>query len=67
MLLTFDPPKPITTEDESASVRAPATNNLHIATGDGGGGNDQAPGHIEPGGNAQSLTTLLRQNAPHPH
>jgi len=41
------------------SPRAGDANNLYIATGDGGGGNDQGPGHIEPGGNAQSLTTLL--------
>ncbi len=41
------------------SPRADDANNLYIATGDGGGGNDQGPGHIEPGGNAQSLATLL--------
>ncbi len=41
------------------SPRAGDANNLYIATGDGGGANDQGPGHIEPGGNAQSLTTLL--------
>ena len=34
-------------------------NNLYIATGDGGCCNDQGDGHFEPGGNAQSLTTLL--------
>ena len=28
-------------------------------TGDGGNGNDQGTGHIEPGGNAQNLGTLL--------
>ena len=33
--------------------------NLYIATGDGGGANDQGEGHIEPGGNAQNTTTLL--------
>ncbi|MEY2544573.1 MAG: hypothetical protein QOE81_2034 [Verrucomicrobiota bacterium] len=33
--------------------------NLYIATGDGGNGDDQGPGHIEPGGNAQNITTLL--------
>src|SRR5262249_24880899 len=33
--------------------------NLYIATGDGGNANDQGPGHIEPGGNAQSTQTLL--------
>jgi glucose/arabinose dehydrogenase len=33
--------------------------NLYIATGDGGNGDDQGPGHIEPGGNAQSTVTLL--------
>src|SRR6266550_710430 len=41
------------------SSRAGDANNLYIATGDGGGANDQGTGHIEPGGNAQSLTTLL--------
>ena len=41
------------------SPRAGDANNLYIATGDGGGGNDQGTGHIEPGGNAQNLTTLL--------
>jgi glucose/arabinose dehydrogenase len=41
------------------SARAGDANNLYIATGDGGGANDQGTGHIEPGGNAQSLTTLL--------
>jgi glucose/arabinose dehydrogenase len=41
------------------SPRAGDANNLYIATGDGGGGNDQGTGHIEPGGNAQSKTTLL--------
>src|SRR5882762_1368161 len=39
------------------SPRVGDANNLYIATG--GGANDQGPGHIEPGGNAQSLTTLL--------
>jgi hypothetical protein len=32
---------------------------LYVAVGDGGNGNDQGTGHIEPGGNAQNLTTLL--------
>ena len=32
---------------------------LYIANGDGGAGNDQGTGHIEPGGNAQNLTTVL--------
>jgi len=41
------------------SPRAGDDHNLYIATGDGGGGNDQGTGHIEPGGNAQNLTTLL--------
>jgi glucose/arabinose dehydrogenase len=41
------------------SPRAGDANNLYIATGDGGGGNDQGTGHIEPGGNAQSKATLL--------
>ena len=33
--------------------------NLYITTGDGGSAYDQGTGHIEPGGNAQSLVTLL--------
>ena len=48
------------------SPRAGDDHNLYIATGDGGNSNDQdpspapdPPGHIEPGGNAQNLTTLL--------
>ncbi|HJT82079.1 MAG TPA: PQQ-dependent sugar dehydrogenase [Chthoniobacterales bacterium] len=41
------------------SPRIGDRNNLYIATGDGGGGNDQGTGHIEPGGNAQSNITLL--------
>jgi glucose/arabinose dehydrogenase len=30
---------------------------LYLATGDGGNANDVGPGHLEPGGNAQNLTT----------
>ncbi len=41
------------------SPRANDDHNLYISTGDGGGSNDQGTGHIEPGGNAQSLATLL--------
>ena len=41
------------------SPRSGDDNNLYIATGDGGSGNDQDVGHLEPGGNAQSNTTLL--------
>ena len=59
-LLTFDHPQ---TNHNGGwigfSPRAGDANNLYIATGDGGGANDQGTGHIEPGGNAQSLTTLL--------
>jgi len=33
--------------------------NLYICSGDGGGSQDNEPGHIEPGGNAQSTETLL--------
>jgi glucose/arabinose dehydrogenase len=32
---------------------------LYLATGDGGNANDVGPSHIEPGGNAQNLTTPL--------
>ena len=32
---------------------------LYLGTGDGGGANDSGVGHLEPGGNAQSLTTAL--------
>jgi glucose/arabinose dehydrogenase len=41
------------------SPRAGDQGNLYIATGDGGAANDAGTGHIEPGGNAQNLTTLL--------
>lgn len=41
------------------SPRPNDDHNLYIATGDGGNGDDQGPGHIEPGGNAQNKTTLL--------
>jgi glucose/arabinose dehydrogenase len=65
--LTFDHPQ----SNHNAgwigfSPRANDDHNLYIATGDGGNGNDQdpvptpsPPGHIEPRGNAQNLTTLL--------
>jgi glucose/arabinose dehydrogenase len=32
---------------------------LYLATGDGGNANDVGPSHIEPGGNAQNLTTVM--------
>jgi glucose/arabinose dehydrogenase len=32
---------------------------LYLATGDGGNANDVGPSHIEPGGNAQNLSTAL--------
>ena len=41
------------------SPRAGDANNLYIASGDGGSGDDVGDGHIEPGGNAQNPTTLL--------
>ena len=41
------------------SPRLGDDHNLYIATGDGGNGDDQGTGHIEPGGNAQNKTTLL--------
>lgn len=41
------------------SPRAGDSSNLYIATGDGGAGNDQGPGHIEPTGNAQNTGSLL--------
>jgi len=41
------------------SPRTGDDHNLYIATGDGGAGNDQGTGHIEPGGNSQSKKTLL--------
>ena len=41
------------------SPRSGDDHNLYIATGDGGNGDDQGTGHIEPGGNAQNNTTLL--------
>jgi glucose/arabinose dehydrogenase len=60
ILLTFDHPQANHNGGWIGfSPRAGDANNLYIATGDGGGANDQGTGHIEPGGNAQSLTTLL--------
>jgi glucose/arabinose dehydrogenase len=60
ILLTFDHPEANHNGGWLAfSPRAGDTNNLYIATGDGGAANDQGPGHIEPGGNAQSIATLL--------
>jgi glucose/arabinose dehydrogenase len=41
------------------SPRPGDESNLYIATGNGGGANDQGSGHIEPGGNAQNNATLL--------
>ena len=41
------------------SPRPGDAGNLYITTGDGGAGNDQASGHIEPGGNAQNTSALL--------
>lgn len=41
------------------STRPGDERNLYIATGDGGNGYDQGIGHIEPGGNAQNITTAL--------
>ena len=59
-LLTFDQPQ----NNHNGgwigfSPRVGDEGNLYIATGDGGNANDQGPGHIEPGGNAQNTTTLL--------
>jgi glucose/arabinose dehydrogenase len=59
-LLSFDQPE---TNHNGGwigfSPRVGDDHNLYIATGDGGAGNDQGTGHIEPGGNAQNKTTLL--------
>jgi glucose/arabinose dehydrogenase len=41
------------------SPRPGDTNNLYVALGDGGNGNDQGTGHFEPGGNAQNPNILL--------
>lgn len=60
VLLTFDHPE--TNHNGGWIGFSPRTgddNNLYITTGDGGNGNDQGAGHIEPGGNAQNNTTLL--------
>lgn len=60
ILLTFDHPEQ--NHDGGWIGFSPRPNddhNLYIATGDGGNANDQGTGHIEPGGNAQNLTTLL--------
>ena len=59
-LLTFDQPESNHNGGWIGfSPRPGDEGNLYIATGDGGASNDQGPGHIEPGGNAQNLTTLL--------
>lgn len=60
VLLTFDHPQ--ANHDGGwigFSPRPDDDHNLYIATGDGGNGNDQGTGHLEPGGNAQNTTTLL--------
>lgn len=59
-VLTFDQPQ----NNHNAgwigfSPRPGDAGNLYIASGDGGNANDVGPGHIEPGGNAQSTQTLL--------
>jgi glucose/arabinose dehydrogenase len=60
ILLSFDHPQANHNGGWIAfSPRPGDDNNLYIATGDGGGANDQGNGHIEPGGNAQNNTTLL--------
>jgi glucose/arabinose dehydrogenase len=60
LLLTFDHPQGNHNGGWIGfSPRSGDGNNLYIATGDGGGANDQGSGHLEPGGNAQSNTTLL--------
>lgn len=41
------------------SPRAGDENNLYLASGDGGGANDQGTGHFEPNGNAQYTGNLL--------
>jgi hypothetical protein len=60
ILLTFDHPESNHNGGWIGfSPRSNDDHNLYIATGDGGNANDQGTGHIEPGGNAQNLTTLL--------
>ena len=60
VLLTFDHPQANHNGGWIGfSPRIGDDHNLYVATGDGGAGNDQGTGHIEPGGNAQNLTTLL--------
>jgi Glucose / Sorbosone dehydrogenase/FG-GAP-like repeat len=60
ILLTFDHPEANHNGGWIGfSPRANDANNLYIATGDGGAGNDAGAGHIEPGGNAQNKGTLL--------
>ena len=62
ILLAFDHPE--TNHNGGWIAFSPRPNddhNLYIATGDGGSSNDSdgGVGHIEPGGNAQNLTTVL--------
>ncbi|MBA2435936.1 MAG: PQQ-dependent sugar dehydrogenase [Chthoniobacterales bacterium] len=60
ILLSFDQPQ---TNHNGGwigfSPRTGDVENLYIGMGDGGASNDAGTGHIEPGGNAQNLTTLL--------
>lgn len=60
VLLTFDHPEANHNGGWIGfSPRSGDDHNLYVATGDGGNGNDQGNGHIEPGGNSQNTTTLL--------
>lgn len=56
LLLTFDDPQ---TNHNGGWLAFGPDNKLYISVGDGGNQDDSGPGHIEPGGNAQSLATLM--------
>lgn len=59
-VITADQPQPGHDFDWIGfSPRPGDAGNLYICSGDGGSEEDQGPGHIEPGGNAQSTQTLL--------
>jgi glucose/arabinose dehydrogenase len=59
-VITADQPQPDHNFDWIGfSPRPGDAGNLYICSGDGGFTEDKGPGHIEPGGNAQSTQTLL--------
>lgn len=56
VILTFDQPQ---SNHNGGWIAFGPDNYLYIATGDGGNANDSGPGHVEPNGNAQTITSNL--------